>query len=120
MKYAKDKNPAPMLFRLGVGGNLIGADGLFGSDADHRITSAVDIFQPNDYTQQIHAGLEYEYAATFAVRVGYKFNYDFEGLTLGAGFRQNIADMMISFDYSYASLGMYLGKVHRISLGAGL
>lgn len=120
MKYAKEASPAPMLFRLGLGGDLIGAEGLFGSEEDHRVSAAIDLFQPNDYTQQLHAGLEYEYAGTFAIRLGYKFNYDFEGLTLGAGLRREIADVMISFDYSYGSLGMYLGKVHRISLGAGL
>jgi hypothetical protein len=120
LKYARESSPAPMLFRLGIGGDLIGADGLLGAREDHRVSAAFDLFQPNDYTQQVHAGLEYEYAGTFAVRAGYKFNYDFEGFTIGAGFRQEIADLLLSFDYSFGSLGTYLGKVHRISLGAGL
>jgi len=118
--YAKEASPAPMLFRLGIGGDLLSPEGLLAGGEDHRLSAAVDLFQPNDYTQQLHAGIEYEFARKFAVRVGYKFNYDFEGLTMGLGFRQDIATMVISFDYSYGSLGMYLGKVHRISLGAGL
>ena len=120
VKYAKESSPAPMLFRLGMGADFLGANGLLGLLEDHRLSGAFDLFQPNDYSQQIHAGLEYEYAHTFAVRVGYKFNYDFEGFTIGAGLRQELADIALSFDYSYGSLGEYLGKAHRISLGAGL
>jgi len=118
--YAKEASPAPMLFRLGIGGDLLSPEGLWTGSEDHRVSAAVDLFQPNDYTQQLHAGIEYEFVRKFAVRAGYKFNYDFEGFTVGLGFRQEISAMMISFDYSYGSLGMYLGKVHRISLGAGL
>jgi len=120
VKYAKEASPAPLLFRLGIGADILGANSLFGLLEDHRLSGAFDLFQPNDYTQQMHAGLEYEYAQTFALRVGYKFNYDFEGLTIGGGLRQELADIMLAFDYSYGSLGEYLGKAHRISLGVGL
>jgi len=120
VKYAKESSPAPLLFRLGIGADLLGTNSLLAELEDHRISAAFDLFQPNDYTQQMHAGLEYEYAGTFAVRVGYKFNYDFEGFTVGGGLRQELGDILVSFDYSYGSLGEYLGKAHRISLGAGL
>ena len=120
VKYAKESSPAPLLFRLGIGADLFGSGSLFGGSADHRLGGAFDLFQPNDYTQQMHAGLEYEFAHTLAIRVGYKFNYDFEGFTVGGGLHKELGDILISFDYSYGSLGEYLGKAHRISLGAGL
>jgi hypothetical protein len=120
LKYAKESSPAPLLFRLGIGADLFGANSLFGQLEGHRVSGAFDIFQPNDYTQQMHAGIEYEYAEVFAVRMGYKFNYDSEGFTIGGGVRQKLADLNLSFDYSYGSLGEYLGQVHRISLGVGL
>jgi hypothetical protein len=120
VKYAKESSPAPLLFRLGIGATLLGANSLLAELEGHRISAAFDLFQPNDYTQQMHAGLEYEYAGTLAVRVGYKFNYDFEGFTVGGGLRQELGDILVSFDYSYGSLGEYLGKAHRISLGVGL
>jgi hypothetical protein len=52
-----------------------------------------------------------------ALRGGYKFNYDFDGLTFGAGISHAIEGLMISADYSYGAMGVYLGNVQRISIG---
>ena len=118
--YAKESNPVPLLFRWGIAGNLIGKESLFGQDDVNRIGVAFDLFQPNDYAQQEHIGIEYEYAEIFSLRAGYKFNYDFEGLTLGGGIRQPLGAFTLSLDYSYSSIGTYLGNAHRISLGVRL
>ncbi len=119
VQYAKESSPLPLLFRLGTAADLIGADGLLvSSDGENRVSMAFDLFQPNDYDQQEHFGIEYEFANTFAVRAGYKFNYDSEGLTLGAGFKQTLGSVRLSLDYSYGSMGAYLGNAQRISLGA--
>ncbi len=61
--------------------------------------------------------MEYEFAGTFALRGGYKFNYDFDGITLGAGIKHNLEGVGLSVDYSYGSMGTYLGNVQRLSLG---
>ncbi len=118
--YAKESHPLPMMFRWGIAGNVIGKDALFGYDETNRIGIAFDLFQPNDYEQQEHAGIEYEYDEVFAIRAGYKFNYDSEGLTFGAGIKQSLKPFDLSINYGYGSLGEYLGNVHRISLGVGL
>jgi hypothetical protein len=120
VKYAKESNPVPLLFRFGIGADLMGPDALLVQDEDNRISFAFDLFQPNDYAQQAHMGLEYEYEGAFALRGGYKFNYDYEGLTLGAGIKHTIGSVQLALDYSYGSIGTYLGNVQRISLGAGL
>lgn len=118
LKYASESNPAPMLFRYGIATDLIGKDGFLLDQPDNRLTVAFDLFQPNDYAQQSHLGGEYEFQGVFAIRAGYKFNYDYEGLTLGAGFKQPVGSVKLSVDYSYGSMGTYLGYVQRISLGA--
>ncbi len=120
IKYAKEASAAPLLFRFGIAGNLVGPQALLFEQDDNRVTVAFDLFQPNDYTQQAHAGIEYEFANTFALRGGYKFNYDSEGLTLGVGFKHTIGPVALSLDYSYGSIGTYLGNAQRISLGAEL
>jgi hypothetical protein len=120
LMYAKEASPAPLLFRVGIAADLIGRDGLVGSAEDYRLGLAFDLFQPNDYTQQQHVGIEYDYDNIVALRAGYKFNYDTEGFTAGLGIRQTITGVRFSLDYSYGSLGTYLGNVHRISLGAGI
>jgi hypothetical protein len=116
--YAKESSPVPLLFRVGIGANLIGSEALIiEGSTDNRLSMAFDIFHPNDYAQQVHVGVEYEFAGTFALRGGYKFNYDFDGLTLGAGIRHAIEGIRLAADYSYGSMGEYLGNVQRISLG---
>lgn len=118
VKYAKESNPVPLLFRLGVGGDLIGPDGLLISgNNEYRVSMESDIFHPNDYDQQVHMGVEYEYGKIFALRGGYKFNYDYDGLTFGAGFKHEMAGLKLSVDYSYGDMGPYLGYVQRFSLG---
>lgn len=118
--YAKESNPLPMMFRWGLAANLIGTEAIAAYDETNRVGIAFDLFQPNDYAQQAHIGLEYEYAAVFALRTGYKFNYDSEGLTLGGGVRQEFGPIQLILDYSFSSVGTYLGNVHRFSLGAVL
>ena len=118
--YAKESSPVPLLFRWGIAADLLGKDALLASSDDYRIGLAFDLYQPNDYGQQEHVGVEYEYAGVFALRCGYKFNYDYQGLTVGGGVRQSIGGVQLSVDYSYGSMGTYLGSVHRISLGAGI
>lgn len=118
VKYAKESNPVPLLFRFGVGADVIGANGLLRSGSEHnRLSVAYDIFHPNDYAQQMHLGVEYEFAEAFALRGGYKFNYDFDGLTLGAGVKHALEGVRLSADYSYGAMGTYLGNVQRISFG---
>jgi hypothetical protein len=120
IKYAKEASTVPLQFRWGVAADLFGKDALLLNMDDNRLTLAFDLFQPNDYAQQEHLGLEYEFAGVIALRGGYKFNYDSEGLTAGLGIKQAIGQVKFSFDYSYGSVSNFLGDVHRISLGVAL
>lgn len=120
VKYAIEKNLVPLLFRVGIAADLIGTNSLFTQSENSRLGMAFDLFHPNDYDQQAHIGMEYEFAKTIALRVGYKYNYDNENLTFGAGIKHSINKINYSVDYSYGSLGKYLGNTHRISLGVGL
>jgi hypothetical protein len=113
--------PAPLSFRLGASADLIGPNSLLSEQSNSRLGIMFDIFLANDADQQEHIGLEYEFANTFAVRLGYKVNYETEGLTYGAGIHQNLSGIKLSIDYSYSAMNAmisdYVGNVHRISLG---
>jgi hypothetical protein len=117
VRYAVESYPVPLLFRVGIAADLVGSNGLFVSGSEgNAVRAAFDIFHPNDYAQQIHLGLEYEFANVLALRGGYKLNYDTDGLTLGAGLQLNPGDFGLAVDYSFGSMGTYLGSVQRFSL----
>jgi hypothetical protein len=104
---------------VGIAADLLGNNALLLESDNSRLGVAFDLFQPNDFAQQAHLGVEYLYAGIVAVRGGYKFNYDADGFTAGLGLQQTIAQTRFSFDYSYGALNYNLGNVHRISLGVG-
>ncbi len=118
--FAQESSPVPLLFRFGIAADLVGPEALLLGEEKNKLRAAFDLFQPNDYSQQAHLGVEYEFAGVFALRAGYKFNYDYEGLTVGGGLMHDFGTVMLSVDYSFASIGTYLGNVQRISLGARL
>jgi len=115
--FARKSHPAPLAFRLGISANMFGTEGLFFQDAMNRLTVAYDLFQPNDYLQQMHVGAEYSFSEMFALRIGYKLDYDSEGLTYGGGIRVDLGGVPVATDYSYGKLSEDLNNVHRISVG---
>jgi len=119
VRYAAETSPVPIALRVGIAADLMGNIALLLPSEDSKLTMAFDLFQPNDFAQQAHLGLEYVYGGVVAVRGGYKFNYDADGFTAGVGLQQTITQTKFSFDYSYGVLNYNLGNVHRISLGAG-
>jgi hypothetical protein len=117
VQFAQEAYPAPLSFRLGTAANLLGPTALFVTDESNRLTAAYDIFQPNDYAQQMHLGVEYAFREVLALRTGYKLNYDHDGWTFGGGVATDLAGVDLAVDYSFGAMGEYLGNVHRISLG---
>jgi hypothetical protein len=120
--YAVEKDHAPLQFRVGVAADFIGPNSLLYEVENNRLGLAFDLFQPNDYSQQMHLGMEYEFVQTLALRIGYKFNYDNEGFTFGVGLKQKMGNLRLAFDYSYGATGEFIivGNTHRISLGVEL
>ncbi len=119
--YAVESYSVPLLFRVGIAGDLVGPDGLFLQGYQNsQLRAAFDIFHPNDYAQQMHFGMEYEMAHVLSLRGGYKFFYDNDGLTLGGGLKYAFGDVGFAIDYSYGAMGPYLTNVQRFSLRIGL
>ena len=87
-----------------------------GGGSDNSLLLAVDAIHPRDYTERIHAGAEFWYADMVALRGGYKFNYDEEGLTLGGGIKYGVGGIALKIDYAYSDFGIF-DSVNRFSLG---
>ncbi len=84
----------------------------------HLLTMVVEGLHANDGPEKWNTGAEYTFMNLLSLRGGYRFNYDEEGLTLGAGINVNMG-MDFSVDYAYLDFGR-LEEVHMFSLNLGL
>lgn len=114
LKYENESFEAPLTFRIGAAMDLM--DIFNDEHPSHSLLIAVDALHPRDYTEQLNVGTEYWFNDMFALRGGYKINYDTENLTAGLGFKQDIGGMNIFIDYCYTNVE-YFDAVNRISLG---
>lgn len=115
--YETDYFPLPLLFRVGISGELIQKDKL-------RLTFGLDALHPNDNTESVNAGLEIAYSETFFLRTGYATLFrdaTEQGLTLGAGiyYRLGSSNTKIKIDYSYADFGRF-NFIQRLTIGLRL
>lgn len=117
IKYAEEAFPPPLTFRLGLAADIIGSDALIGESSTNRLTTEIDLIQPNDYDQHIHAGVEMLLYNMITLRAGYKWNYDADGFTFGGGILLATGSITTRLDYSFGSMGENLTNVHRLSLG---
>jgi len=100
----------PLMFRVGVAYD-------FDMGPKSLMTVSSELKHPNDNEQQGSMGAQFGYNDQFFLRGGYKFNYDEEGLTLGAGINSNISkDTKLVIDYSWQDFGR-LESTQRFSVG---
>lgn len=78
-----------------------------------NLTLAADVLLPNDGNGRYHLGGEFRLNPYFALRGGYRGNYDTYGFTAGAGFRKGV----LAVDYAYMANKNDLADNHRISVG---
>ena len=81
----------------------------------HSLTTSLQLNHPNDNSENLSMGAEYQYMKTFFVRGGYKMNVDEEGFSFGVGLATKISQLSLSLDYGYAPF-KNLGGVHRITM----
>lgn len=112
--YETESYPLPLLFRVGISGELYQTDNL-------RFSFGVDALHPNDNSESVNGGGELAFNETFFLRAGYAtlFRADSEeGLTLGGGIHYRLwgGTTVLKLDYAYADFGL-LQNVQRFSLG---
>ncbi len=83
-----------------------------GSLAD-RVTIVGDVAFFNDGNEKAHVGGEIKVVPELALRVGYRVNYESQGITAGAGFRYGV----LGLGYAYEDItDDVLDSGHRFSL----
>lgn len=101
----------PLDFRAGMA-----MDFLDDEQSPHLLTVIVEGDHPNDGREKFHVGVSYCFDKIFFLRGGYKFNYDVQRYTFGAGVSYPIGALRATVNYAYVDFGE-LTQVHMFSLG---
>jgi hypothetical protein len=101
----------PLDFRAGLAMDFLDYE-----HSPHLLTVIVEGDHPNDGREKFHLGMSYCFDDTFFLRGGYKFNYDVQRFTFGAGIRYPIGGTVGTINYAYVDFGE-LTQVHMFSLG---
>jgi Type IX secretion system protein PorV len=104
-----DTYPLPLNFQVGIGFDIYQADFI-------KVRGGIDAVHPNDNSERLHFGTEFSFFDRLFLRAGYKYNYDDEDFTFGAGANVPFSGSSVYFDYAY-SLYNILPSVHRITVG---
>lgn len=107
-RLSTDDYPLPLNFQVGIGFDVFEYDFI-------KMRGAIDVTHPNDNNERAHFGTEFSFFDRFFVRMGYKYNYDDQDFTFGAGANVPLGGSAVYFDYAF-SLYDILPSVHRISV----
>lgn len=109
----------PLVFRVGVGWELVGPGESLLQDDVNAVRLGVDATHANDAPEAASVGLEYEWDRLLALRGGYHFNDDVRTWSAGAGLRWDSGrNFGVNFDYAYAHLDPF-GPIHVFTLTLG-
>lgn len=115
-EYQEEPFELPLTFSIGAAMDVLD---LMGDDHENAFLLSVDAIHPRDFTERINVGGEFLFMDMLAIRAGYKYNYDEEGLTLGAGIQYGISGVNIKIDYAYSTMQIF-DTVNRVSISIGL
>lgn len=115
--YVSENFELPLTFRIGLSMDMMDLTTL--DPSMHSLLLSVDAERPRDFSEQLKIGGEYQFMNFLALRAGYLFPTDEEGINLGVGLHPSLGDIAFGADYAYSTFGVF-GDVHRITLQFGL
>jgi hypothetical protein len=116
ISYAERSFELPLSFQLGLSMDMIDFTQL--SPDMHSFNLLVDAVHPRAFSEQIKVGGEYKFMNTVALRAGYIYPSDQEGINLGVGVEQSIQGIQLGLDYAYSDFEAF-GSINRIALRLG-
>jgi hypothetical protein len=117
VSYQEESFQLPLTLKIGVSMDLIDLTSL--NPSVHTLLFAFDAEKPRDFDEQVKFGTEYTFMNTLALRAGYTYPTDEQGITVGAGIKQSVRGFGFGADYAYTSFGIF-ENVHRLSLSLSL
>ncbi len=111
--YEEEAFELPLTFAIGVSMNMLDLTD-YNTDM-HSFVLSIDAERPRDFYEHLNVGGEYVLANTLALRAGYAFPTDEEGINLGVGLQRDLGSIGFSANYAYTDFGI-LGTINRLSL----
>ncbi|HIC38554.1 MAG TPA: PorV/PorQ family protein [Candidatus Marinimicrobia bacterium] len=111
-KFLTKKFKLPLYFNVNTAMSLLGKQG-----GPIQLLLSVESAFATDYRDRYHVGSELWIADMLALRGGYKFFYDTEDWTIGAGLKLKIGARRILIDIAYSNFEEFFDPPLRISIG---
>ena len=111
-KYLSDKFKLPLYFNVNTAMSIIGSKG-----SPFQWVVSMESAFATDYRDRYHLGTEMWIADMIALRGGYKFYYDTEDWTIGAGLKLGLGSREVIIDLSYSNFVEYFDPPLRFSIG---
>jgi len=123
--YLKTESfPLPLIFRMGLATELVGAEGQLAKSSMNRMTIYADAYDPNDALLRSNFGFEYQWNKILSLRAGFRgvsveddaYNsYDTASYTFGGGIQYDLNVAYVQFDYCYTDFKL-LGTGHMFTM----
>ena len=111
-KYEEESFQLPLQFILGAALDVMDLAG----EHSNSLLLSFDYSHPRDYTPRVHFGAEYLFMGMFAIRAGYKLNYNVEGASGGLGFIKDFDGFGVRLGWSYSNVDVF-DAVNRFEVG---
>jgi hypothetical protein len=111
--YVEEAFELPLTFKVGLSMDMLDLSNV--DQTKHNLVFAVEAERPRDYDEMIKVGAEYLFMKRFALRAGYAFPSDEQGISAGFGLQQTMRNgRNLGIDYSFTEFGVF-NSVHRLS-----
>lgn len=126
--YLKTEDyPLPLIFRIGLSTQLLGAEGQIARSEKNIMTVAIDAYDPNDALLRSNVGIEYIWNNILSLRAGYRGvsveedafdTYNTASYTFGGGLKYDFNFGRVIFDYAFTDFKI-LGVGHMFTVAMG-
>ena len=113
LAFSEESFQLPLTLQIGISMDVLNLTDL--DPSLHSLVVSADAANPRDFSEQVKVGGEYRFMDRVALRAGYTFPTDEEGVSLGVGVRQPLGGSTLGADYSYTDFGVFSG-VHRVAV----
>lgn len=116
--YEEESFETPLNLNIGLSADVLDVFASSASMTNHAFLVSAEAGHPRSYSEQFRVGGEYQFMGVLALRAGYVFPSDEQGINVGGGLNLGVSGFRFSADYAYSQFGD-LGNVNRIGVQLG-